>query len=269
MNDLKIDLSRLKKGKFVKPLRVLLYGSDGIGKSTFGTGAPNPIVLDLEGGLGEIDTQSFDLTKADFMTVFDTVRLIYREREKLEVKTIIVDSLDWLETKIFNHVCLEQGVESIEKIGYAKGYVYAKDHWYKFFSALDTLRECGITIILLAHGQILKHEDPTLDPYDHWDIKLDKRIRGYVREWSDVVAFATPEIFTSKSGEQFGESKFRATGTGRRMMHLSEQPGFEAKSRLALPDVLPLDWSSFEDAVNESRGMKSQDNKKNKLKGTK
>lgn len=251
---LQVTLDDIKSGPQPQPVRTLIYGTDGIGKSSFAASAPNSLVLDLEGGLSEIDAQSISLRSADYETVMDALRLVYQNLKALGITTVVVDSLDWLEKVIFKKVCSQYGKQSIDEIGYAKGYTYALTHWQHLLSALDMLREKGVAIVLIAHPQVVRVEDPLFDPYDRHDLKLDKRVRGVIKEWADVVAFCQYEIFTNKSSERFGESRYRATSTGRRVIHLREQPGYEAKSRLALPDSLPLDWSAYEAAINEARG---------------
>ena len=42
----RMTLGSIVRGKIAKPIRVLVYGVHGIGKSTFGAHAPNPVFLD-------------------------------------------------------------------------------------------------------------------------------------------------------------------------------------------------------------------------------
>ena len=176
-------------GKQPKPIRLGLYGTDGSGKSTF---FKDGLFLDLEGGLGEIDTESINLVNAKLEDVIDALKYVYQYHKKIKRKMIVVDSLDWLEKMIFQSVCDAKGVESIEDIGYGKGYTFALSHWKNFLQGLDALRELGFTIGLIAHSEIVRVEDPRLDPYDRHDLKLHKKVRGLIREWCDVVAFVLP-----------------------------------------------------------------------------
>lgn len=115
-------LEQVTSGRRPAPRRVLLYGTQGIGKSTFAACAPKPIFIQTEDGLGEIDCDKFPLAKA-FGHVMKTLTALYTERH--DYRTVVVDSLDWLERLIWGEVCREKAVGSIEDIGYAKGYVFS------------------------------------------------------------------------------------------------------------------------------------------------
>jgi len=250
-----INMESIVKGKQVKSIRQVLYGTDGVGKSHYMCNAEGIIVLALEDGVSEYDVPSIPLFSKEitFDDVIESLRLVYTNHKKLGVKTVGVDSLDWLEKKIFEYVCKENNVKSIEMIGYAKGYVMAMNHWNTFLSGLDSLRALGLDIILIAHSQIVKIDDPTTESYDRHDLKLDKRVRGMVREWADFVSHAQFENFTVKSGEEFGKAVYKATATGNRLMHTIQQPAFEAKSRVSIPSPIALDWKTFKSEIATAR----------------
>ena len=48
-------LESIQSGRESKPPRIMIYGSEGVGKSTFGASAPNAIFVQTEDGLGEIN----------------------------------------------------------------------------------------------------------------------------------------------------------------------------------------------------------------------
>ena len=39
-----------------QPPRIMIYGSEGVGKSTFAASSPKPVFVQTEDGLSEIDT---------------------------------------------------------------------------------------------------------------------------------------------------------------------------------------------------------------------
>ena len=51
----KMTLDAITRGKIEKPLRLLVIGVDGVGKSTFAAAAPSPIFLDAEDGSNNLD----------------------------------------------------------------------------------------------------------------------------------------------------------------------------------------------------------------------
>lgn len=255
MSESKITLDSIIKGKQEKPVRQVIYGLDGVGKSHYMCNADGVIVLAIEDGVSEYDVPSIPLYDKDttFLDIVDAQRLIYSNHKKLNLKTVGVDSLDRLEEKIFAHVCKTNKVDSIEQMGYGKGYVMALSHWQTFLSGLDSLRALGLDIILIAHSQIVKIDDPTTEAYDRHDLKLDKRVRGMVREWADFVSHVQFETHSYKAGEKFGQSVYKASTTGNRIMHTVQQPAFEAKSRVSIPSPIALDWKTFKQEIATAR----------------
>ena len=105
-------LENIQTGRENKPPRIMVYGQEGVGKSTFGASAPAPVFIQTEDGLGEIDTCKFPLAQ----NIGDVIAELTALRdEEHNFRTVIIDSLDWLERLIFDEVCKEFGVCSIEK----------------------------------------------------------------------------------------------------------------------------------------------------------
>ena len=133
-------LDNIQTGRENKPPRIMIYGSEGVGKSTFGASAPGAIFIQTEDGLGEIDCRKFPLAHSLSEVIAELTAL---RDEAHEFQTVVVDSVDWLERLIFDEVCREYGVRSIEKAdgGYGKGYTHALTHWRKVVNLLQELRE--------------------------------------------------------------------------------------------------------------------------------
>jgi len=245
-------MTQIKKGRNPKPRRVMLYGTHGIGKSTFGAMAENPIFIPTEDGLGDIECESFPLAKSlgDVMAALES---LYSGEHGY--RTVVIDSLDWLERLIWNEVCEDEQVESIEKIGYAKGYTFAIEKWRMVLGALDALRgDRGMTVVVIAHAKIEKFENPETVPYDRYSPRLHKLASALVQEWADEVLFATYKVLTVKVDEGFNKAKHNGVGTGERIIRTVERPAHVAKNRLNLPEELPLDYRVFAAHVAGTRG---------------
>lgn len=251
----KITVDSIVKGKQPKPIRALVYGGIGVGKTHMASKADGVMFLDFEGGKDEFDAPSFPLydNNATFGDGLEALRVLWEQHKKLGVKTVCVDSIDWLQQKAWKSICLEHNVDSIEKLPFGKGYQYSLSLFQTFLAGLDSLRALGMDIILLAHSQIVRVESPILDPYDTYTIKVDKRLRGTLLEWSDLVLYAEFETFTRKASEKFGQAVYKGTSTGKRIMHTTGAAGYEAKSRINIPSPLPLDWSVLKQEISKSR----------------
>lgn len=234
------------------PIAACVLGPPGVGKTTFCFSAPKPIGILTERGLGDLVVDHFPLCKK-FDHVLDAVnRLINSEHE---YKTVVLDSLDWLQELIFDHVCRRHNVESIEDAngGYGKGYVEALREWRKLLDLFDILRfELKMNVLMTAHTEVKKVQDPRLPTYDSYAIKLNKRASSVVEEYCDAILFCSWDV-TVKETKEGGQKRTRALADAPRIIHTDLSPLYTAKNRFHLPATLPLKWSAFEAALNESR----------------
>ena len=243
-------LDQVTQGRQHQPRRVMLYGVHGIGKSTFGALAPQPIFIQTEDGLANLECARFPLA-----TTFDEVMSALMElySEPHEFQTVVIDSLDWLETLIWNEVVrrkprTDKGreISSIEDYGFAKGYVYALDIWKELLDGLGALRnERRMMIILIAHAKVERFENPETEAYDRYSPRLNKHAAALIQEWCDEVLFATYRVHTKQTDEGFDRTRVRGIGTGDRILRTTERPAHMAKNRLGLPDELPLQFDAY------------------------
>lgn len=228
------------------PPRILIYGTEGIGKTSFGANANAPIFLPTEKGLaGHPDIQAFPISKSFSEVVGYLQELATEEHDR---KTLVVDSVDWMEPLIWKEVCRLDGQASIEKVGggYGKGYTMALDLWRQYLEALDYLNEeKEMMIVQIAHAQVKRYENPEMDAYDRYAIKLQDgkstSAAGLMMEYSDIVLFANQRVFVRKEEKVFNKERKVATGSGDRVLFTEERPAFKAKNRYGLPAEIPFD----------------------------
>lgn len=241
-------LSTVYRGIVNAPRRVMLYGTHGIGKSTFAAQSPHPIFIQTEDGLGGIDCAKFPLALY-FKDVLEAIAELYMEDHPYQ--TVVIDSLDWLERLIFTEVCQRREVENIEDIGYAKGYIYALDLWREIQAGLEALRDKkNMMVILLAHYKIEKFDNPAGDSYNYFCPQINKHASAVIQQWCDEVLFATYKVHTTQTEEGFKRKKTRGIGTGERIIKTTERPYHLAKNRLNLPDEIELNWNVYSQYLN-------------------
>lgn len=240
-------LTQIQRGKASKPPRILIYGTEGIGKSTFGAEAPRPIFIQTEDGLDEINCDRFPLA-----TSYEQVSAALQELRTAEhdYESVVIDSLDWLERLVWDSLCQEYGVSSIEKVdgGYARGYTHALKHWREIINHLNALRnQKGMVVVLIAHSKVERFEDPEAASYDRYSPRLHKHAGALVSEWCDAVLFATRRIRTQSEDAGFNRKRNIAHAVGRdeRILRCVGGPSCVAKNRYGITDELPLSWSAF------------------------
>jgi len=245
-----MNLKSLVKKQPPKPPRILLYTIPGWGKSTLTASMPKPVFIDIEDGLSGLNAESFPVPEK-YEQVEDYIRMLINEDH--EYKTVVVDTLSSLEKLIFDKVCREHGKESIESFGYAKGYVYAMQYWNKIIDGMDNLRKSGVAPVLLAHSEIRTINDPIVDSYDKYIIRLHKHPTARVIQWADNIFFGTHKTIVTKQGEGFNQTA-KGIGQGERVLYTEERPAFTAKSRMDLPFEIEIPkedgWSSFNNNKN-------------------
>ena len=239
-------ISSITKGREAQPPRIMIYGSEGVGKSTFAALAPNPVFVQTEDGLSEIDCSKFPLAKS-----FDDVVLQLQavRDEQHDYGTVVIDSLDWLERLVWGRLCADYGVKSIEKAdgGYGKGYVHALTYWRQIVSLLNDIRaRKGMAVILIAHAAVERFEDPEHAAYDRYTPRLHKKACSLVCEWVDAVLFASRRMRVDSTT---GKAAPVGADGGERILRTNGSPACIAKNRFGLPTELPLSWSAFVEAL--------------------
>ena len=239
------DLKSIRKNDAMAAPRIMVYGVEGIGKSTFGAGAPNPIYILTEDGLGSLKVDHFPLATS-FQDVMDAISTLYKENNAFE--TVVIDSLDWLEAIIQREI--EQKYDA-KDLAYGKGSLIAAEKWREILDGLNALRnDKGMAIILIAHTTIKRFDSPEVEPYDRYQPKLQERSNAVVREWADAVLFANYRTIVKKDDVGFNQTNNRGISTGERLLFTSERPAYMAKNRYNMPESIPLSWDAFAEAIS-------------------
>ena len=235
---------KITKGKIASAQKVVLYGPEGIGKSTFASQFPEPLFIDTEGS-----TKNLDVARMDKPTSWTMLKnqIAYVKANPSVCKTLVIDTIDWAEQLCLEDICATHGKRGIEDFGYGNGYVYEKEEFGRFLNSLEELVDRGINVVLTAHAQLRKFSQPDeFGEYDRWELKLGKKtgsqISPLVKEWADMLLFAnykTVAVQADKEG-----NKFKAQGGGR-VMYSAHHPCWDAKNRHGLPDSMPFDFAQI------------------------
>ena len=234
----------ITRGKIEGAQKIVIYGPEGIGKSTFATQFPNVVFIDTEGSTKHMDVAR--LPKPSSWTMLLS-QIEYLKKNPTTCKTLAIDTADWAEQLCVNHVCaMKDGINSIEDFGYGKGYVYLAEEWGRFLNALTELIEAKINIIITAHAKMRKFEQPDeMGAYDRWELKLSRTTAPLLKEWADMVLFANYKTLVVNIDNQgAAKGKNKAQG-GRRVMYTAHHPCWDAKNRHGLPDELPFDYAQI------------------------
>jgi hypothetical protein len=228
----------------------LIYGTEGVGKSTFAAQADSPVFIQTEDGLSEIECDKFPLA-TEYMDVVHAIASLLSEDHSYG--TVVIDSVDWLERLIWLHVVKtrsKEAIKSIEDIGYGKGYIFAAEIWKELLDGLNALRDQRkMAVICIAHAKVEKFDDPEHAPYDRYSPRLHKHSSALITEWADAVLFATRKMRVSKEDVGFNKERTIAKPIGKdggdRILRCIGGPACIAKNRYGLPEEIQLDWNAF------------------------
>lgn len=234
----------ITRGKISCAKKVVIYGPEGIGKSTFASQFPDPVFIDTEGSTNSMDVARLP-KPTSWQMLLDEIQYVKSHPDVC--KTLVVDTIDWAESMCIQNICDKHQKSGIEDFGYGNGYVYTKEEMGRFLNRLSELIEVGVNVVLTAHAQIRKFEQPDeLGAYDRWELKLGKKTASQtsplIKEWADMLLFANYKTF-SVAVDDKGQKR-KAQG-GERVMYTSHHACWDAKNRYELPEQVPFSFSSI------------------------
>lgn len=228
----------ITKGKIKSPLKVVLYGTEGIGKSTFASRFPNPLFIDTEDSTKNLDVARFDKPTSWSMLM---QQIKYTKDNPDICKTLVIDTADWAEQLEIEDLCARRKWSGIEDAGYGRGYQYSAEEFGKMLNALNEVIAVGINVVVTAHACLRKVELPEeMGSFDHWEMKTSKKVAPMLREWADMVLFANYETIVVTTDSK----KNKAQGS-RRVMYTEHHACWDAKNRAGLAPKLPFDYAEI------------------------
>lgn len=228
----------IKSGKIARAQKTVIYGPEGIGKTTLAAAHPDPLIIDTEGG-----TSHLDVRRIDKPSNWEELIAIVGEVAQTPgiCKTLIIDTADWAEQIATVYVCQKYKQASIESFGYGKGYTYLAEEFARLLSTCDLCIRMGINVVITAHAKMRKFEQPDeMGAYDRWELKLSKQTAPLLKEWCDHLLFCNykTSVVTTDSGHA------KASG-GKRVIYTAHHPAWDAKSRANLPEMVEMTWEAI------------------------
>ena len=226
---------KITKGKQARAQRVVIYGVESVGKSTFAAQFPKPLFLDIEQGTSHLDVDRCDINSWKQLT--DSLS----EAKATDYQTIVIDSADWAERLCVEDLLATSKKTSIEDFGFGKGWVMVAERMSRMLASIDTLIDAGKNVVLIAHSKIVRFEAPdALAAYDRYELKLSKQSSPLLKEFADELWFL--RFKTKVSTTDTGRGK--GIGGKERILLTTHSAAYDAKTRSGLAEELPLEWAS-------------------------
>lgn len=219
-------------------VKTLIYGPEGIGKSSLAATWPSPVFIDIEGGTNQLPVARFP-KPTSWAMLMDEIKTV-RDGD-IPCSTLVVDTLDAAERLCIAHITKRDGKDSLEAYGYGKGYTILQEEFGKFLDMLSEVVEAGYNVITVGHSDLRKFERPDESgAYDRFELKLTRKVAPMCKEWADMVLFCDYKTYVET--DQSGKAKARG---GKRIIRTSHSVTWDAKNRFGLPEELPLDLGNI------------------------
>jgi hypothetical protein len=231
-------LNKIIRGVVPRAQRIVLYGVEGVGKTTLAAKAPNPLFLDTEKSTLHTNTNRI------LIETWQELEAMIKEvaTGKYDFRTLVIDSVDWAEKLAIEDMLAREKKNSIEDYKWGKGFVILTENMSRWLALLDSVAARGIHVVLIGHSKVARHEPPDgMQPYDRYELKLTKQTGPLVKEWADALLFANfkTRIVEAESG------KAKGIGGKERVIYTQRSAAWDAKCRVpGIPEEIPMIWES-------------------------
>ena len=230
---------KITKGKIPSAVKIVLFGPEGIGKSTFASKFPNPLYIDTEGSTKQLDVARLP-NPTTWSELLEEVKYVIANPNICG--TLVIDTADWAEKLAIAHTVQMLKVANLADVPWGKGYEWLEQEFKNLLNLLDDVIYKGINVVLTAHAQIRTFYEPdNIGQYDRYELKLQKKTSPLLKEWAEMLLFAnykTQIIIDQKTGKSKGMG-------GNRVMYTTHTPSWDAKNRFDLAPELPFEYSAI------------------------
>jgi GTPase SAR1 family protein len=232
----------IQTGIIKTPQKIVIYGPEGVGKSTLAAQFPNPLFIDTESSTKQLDVARI------MVKTWDDIQTPFLKADQLQTfETLILDTVDWAVSALADKICADQKKKSIEDFGFGKGYTILAEEFAKFLNITTKAAETGKTIIFLAHSHIKRYDSPEAS-YDRYELKMHKLCSHLLKEAADAVLFAN---YRTTIVEDNGKS--RAIGGKERVLYTCHTSAWDAKNRHALPERINMDIQDLAPLITKEK----------------
>ena len=229
---------KVTRGKIAAPAKVVIYGVEGIGKSTLASQFPNPVFLDTEDGTRHLDVAR--LRCRDWQSLVTAVASLAVDRQGFG--TVVIDSIDWAERACGQKVCKDHGKKSLEDWPYRAGDRHVASEFDTLLDKCDSMADAGLNVVLVAHSKVVRTSPPDqTEGFDRWELDLSKQTAPKVKEWADAVLFLNYKMRVIEGGD----GKHKAIGGKDRLIFAERTAAYDAKNRHGLPAEVPMSFESL------------------------
>lgn len=238
-------------GRIKKPLFLALYSGPGVGKTDFAASFPKPHFFDFEESTHSIDVSrnrptSWEELYDDLIEIYNTDEEEFKEKG---IQSIVFDTIDELERLIHNCIAERAQKDSIENIGWQRGFTVAVNYWADLISICRQIRDKHkVHFVFLAHSFSKGKTNLEKEAYyARYVMALHPKAADYIFGQVEMVLFARKDIaFKTVDDKTF------AKDLENRILCTSLSAYYDAKNRIGLPAELPMPHKNAFNILNNA-----------------
>lgn len=212
------------KGTIKEPQKAVIYGPQGVGKTSLAALMPSPLFLDTERGTRRMAVDRIEIEGLDHFR--DEAAKIPKGADYAEYRTIVVDTIDWLESRVKEHVVSNY---SMKDRSYGREESFIADEMMKLLAVFTPMLKAGKHVVLLAHSATVKIELPDVSAaFDRYELDMGKKYTApLVKHWADHLIFLKNKIAV----REVEDGKNKGVGKGTRILCTATVAAYDAKIR--------------------------------------
>lgn len=230
-----INISKPQQG----PPIITLFGDAGTGKTSLAGTFEKPIFIRGEDGMQAFNAanmpDAFDVIKSSDDLWEQCMHLIHEDHN---YKTLVIDTVTSLETIFINEI-IEGDPKKPKGLnqslgGYGNGTDAVAALHFRLRKAADILNtKKGMTIVFVAHTDIVTIDLPDAEPYSKYNIRIGKKGYAAYTDLADIVGLIRLGFVTN--------DKNKAISTGDRVIQCQATASSISKNRYRIKKDITFD----------------------------
>ena len=227
-----------------RPMRIMVYGDPGIGKSTLGASMPGALMVDMN---GRTDHLFVDRHEQDTWSWADFEKLL---KSGPKCGSLVFDDVVGMAELAEDEVAKDYQ-KPFAKIGWRDGHKAAATLWLTLLARIERWqRASGAHVCMICHARVAKQKNPAGEDYGQIVPDLEPEVRAPIVRWCDAVFYAHREILVGSDG--------KAVETGRHVLDTCGSAGWLAKNQWSLPARIDMSWPDLIIGIEESESLRKR-----------
>jgi hypothetical protein len=229
----------VSSGRVKEQYMLLVYGVSGVGKSLLGINANDVFCEDIEKGTEQLDVEMRN-EPSTYPEIVSDINWFFSSNKK----SMLIDSVTFLELKCIEYFCETNGWESMRKgkgTEFGNAYDAVNAELMKLFVSIkNRCSQYKKNVIFTGHSCVRYSPNPQGEDFEKIHVEVNKKLHDKMIAVFDHVFYAHYETTVANLDPKDSDSKVIASTTKRRLLHTGGSPNITSKNRTGLPQIIAL-----------------------------